>query len=159
MRLFRIALVPAALLLALVLSAPAAPRFTDVTAASGIKIAENTGVGGTNPHGVAVEDFNGDGLLDIIVVTFGKPHVLYYRNRVNLRFADVTRGSGLDNFEGEGTGAAVADFDNDGILDVYLTSLRKGASRLYKGKGDGTFVDVSAKAGVLVQIARSCAWC
>ncbi len=158
MRLVRIVLLIAPLL-ALAVSATAAPRFTDVTAASGIKIADNTGVGGTNPHGVAVEDFNGDGLFDIIIVTFGKPHVRYFRNRGNLRFEDVTRGSGLENFEGEGTGAAVADFDRDGILDIYLTSLRKGASRLYKGKGDGTFVDVSAKAGVLVQTARSCAWC
>lgn len=147
-----------ALLLTAVPSAAPKPRFTDVTAAAGLKIAANTGVGGTNPHGVAIADFNGDGLLDILIVTFGKPHVRYFKNLGNLRFADVTRGSGLESFEGEGTGAAVADFDNDGIPDVYLTSLRKGASRLYKGKGDGTFTDVSARAGVLVQTARSCAW-
>lgn len=135
------------------------PRFTDVTAASGIAIAANTGVGGTNPHAVAVADFDGDGLPDILITTFGAPHVRYFRNLGNLRFKDVTKGSGLESFAGEGTGAAVADFDRDGKLDVYLTSLRQGASRLFKGKGDGTFIDVSERAGVLLKTpARSCAW-
>lgn len=135
------------------------PRFTDVTAVSGLKIAANTGVGGTNPHAVAVEDFDGDGKFDIIVPTFGKPHIRYFRNLGGLRFADVTNDSGLQTFEGDGTGIAVADFDRDGKLDVYITSLRKGASRLYRGKGDGTFTDVSKQAGVLLpNAARSCAW-
>jgi len=140
--------------------AVAQTRFTDVSKDSGLKIAANTGVGGTNPHAVAVEDFDGDGLPDIIILTFGKPHLYYFRNLGHLRFRDVTRDSGLESFEGDGTGIAVADFDRDGHLDVYVTSLRKGASRLYRGKGDGTFVDVSERAGVLVKgAARSCAWC
>src|SRR5450755_3711338 len=82
---------------------PTKPRFTDVTAASGLFIAANTGVGGTNPHAVAVEDFNGDGLPDIIIPTFGKPHVRYFKNLGKLKFKDVTKGSGLEVFEGDGT--------------------------------------------------------
>jgi hypothetical protein len=120
-----------------------------VTAASGLTIARNTGVGGTNSHAVSVKDFDGDGQLDILITTFGAPHVRYFRNRGNLRFADVTRGSGLESFQGERSGAAVADFDRDGKPDVYLTSLRNGASRLYKNNGDGTFTDVTDKAGAL----------
>ncbi|MBI2803922.1 MAG: CRTAC1 family protein [Planctomycetes bacterium] len=136
------------------------PRFTDVTAASGLFIAKNTSVGGTNPHAVAVEDFDGDGLPDIIIPTFGKPHVRYFKNLGKLKFKDVTPNSGLESFAGDGTGVAVADFDRDGKLDIYMTSLRKGASRLFKGKGDGTFIDISEKAGVLLKTpARSCAWC
>src|SRR2546429_6780367 len=109
------------------------PRFTDVTAASGITIAADTGVGGTTPHAVAVEDFDGDGLFDIIIPTFGAPHIRYFRNLGNLKFKDVTQRSGLETFQGDGTGIAVADFDRDGKHDVYITSPRKGGSRRYRG--------------------------
>ncbi len=135
------------------------PRFTDVSAGSGLKIADKTGVGGTNPHAVAVEDFDRDGLPDVVILTFGKPHVYYFKNLGKMKFEDRTKGSGLEGFEGAGTGAAIADFNRDGHLDLYVTSLRGGASRLFQGKGDGSFLDVSEKAGVLVKgAARSCAW-
>ena len=135
------------------------PRMVDVTRQTGIKIAENTGVGGTNPHGVAVEDFDGDGNLDLLITTFNAPHVRAFRNVGKFRFTDATKGSGLESFRGAGAGAAVADFDRDGKLDVYLTSLRGGASRLFKGKGDGRFADVSRETGTLHEPpARSCAW-
>jgi hypothetical protein len=156
MRFLFLALIPLATLLP---AQEPKTHFTDVTPATGIHIADKTGVGGTNPHAVAVEDFDGDGKFDIVIPTFGKPHIRYFRNQGNLRFTDVTKGSGLENFEGDGTGIAAGDFDRDGKLDLYITSLRKGASRLYHGKGDGTFTDVSQKAGVLVETpARSCAW-
>jgi len=135
-------------------------RFTDVTAASNIKVRDPNmvRVSAPNPHAVAVEDFDGDGQLDIIIASFGEPFLHYYRNTGNLRFMDVTRESGFESFRGAGTGAAVADFDHDGKLDIYLSSLRQGSSRLYRGSGGGKFADVSDKAGVLVESARSCAF-
>jgi len=135
------------------------PRMVDVTRQTGIRIAERMGPGGTNPHAAAVEDFDGDGDFDLLITTFGAPHVRYFRNAGRLRFTDVTKGSGLEGFRGAGSGAVAADFDRDGKLDVYLSSARGGASRLYKGKGDGRFVDVSDKTGTLHEgPARSCAW-
>jgi FG-GAP-like repeat len=56
--------------------------------------------------------------------------------------------SGLESFEGQGTGAAVADFGRDGKLDIYLTSVSGGASRLYHNNGDGTFTNIARQAGV-----------
>src|SRR4051794_7776943 len=93
--------------------ASAQKRFTDVTAASGLQI-----VKGCKPHGVAVADFDGDGRLDILLVTFDAPHVQLWKNLGDLRFKDVTKGSGLESFKGAGSGVAVADFDRDGKLDV-----------------------------------------
>jgi hypothetical protein len=88
----------------------------------------------------------------------------------NLRFVDMTKESGLETFDGWGTGAAVADFDRDGKLDVYLTSLEfepknQGVSpvgkesRLYRGLGNGKFVDVSKRSGTLLKHpGRCCSW-
>jgi hypothetical protein len=76
----------------------------------------------------------------------------------------------LESFQGWGTGAAVADFDRDGILDVYLTSVEFDRdkrdvtpagkeSRLYKGLGEGKFKDVSRQSGTLLtRPGRCCAW-
>ncbi len=152
-----------------------ASLFTDVTAACGIKVNVEKRPGqpqyGTQrPHGVAVEDFDGDGLHDILLVCFGEPFVQLFRNTGGLKFVDITKGSGLEVFKGWGTGAAVGDFNRDGKLDVYLTSVawepknraksKPGwESRLFEGRGGGKFVAVSAKAGVLLdRPGRCCAW-
>ncbi len=135
-------------------SGVARPRFVDVTAGSGLQIVKDS-----KPHAVAVADFDGDGLPDILVGTFDKPCVQLYRNLGKLRFEDVTKGSGLEAFQGTCSGAAVGDFDRDGKLDVYLTSVRGEPSRLLRGKGGFSFEDVSARSGTLLKApARSCAW-
>src|SRR5439155_12321881 len=60
-------------------------------------------------------------------------------------FTDVTPGSGLD-VELYGIGGGAGDFDNDGLVDVYITAL--GDTRLFRNVGGGRFVDVTKKAGI-----------
>jgi enediyne biosynthesis protein E4 len=115
--------------------------------------------------GVALLDYNNDGLLDIFLVNSGKltspmqtpenfsRHDPVYWNRLFRQnrdgsFTDVTAAAGLSN-AGDGNygmGVAVGDYDNDGYPDLYVTSYGKNV--LYHNNGDGTFTDVTAKAGV-----------
>jgi hypothetical protein len=115
--------------------------------------------------GVALLDYNNDGLLDIFLVNSGKltspmqtpenfsRHEPLYWNRLFRQnrdgsFTDVTAAAGLSN-AGDGNygmGVAVGDYDNDGYADLYVTSY--GKNILYHNNGDGTFTDVTAKAGV-----------
>ncbi len=119
----------------------------------------------TMPGGVALLDYNNDGLLDIFLVNGGRitspmpspedfdRHDPKYWNRLYRQnkdgsFTDVTERAGLNN-AGDGNygmGVAVGDYDNDGYPDLYVTSY--GKNILYHNNGDGTFTDVTAKAGV-----------
>src|SRR6202166_4809446 len=119
----------------------------------------------TMPGGAALFDYNNDGLLYIFLVNGGRIteglHVpenfersnprywnrLYRQNRDG-SFTDVTRAAGLANAGNDnyGMGVAVGDYDNDGYPDLYVTSY--GKNILYHNNGDGTFTDVTAKAGV-----------
>lgn len=110
--------------------------------------------------GVAFIDFDNDGLLDIFftngaringAATPAKRDPKYwnrlYRNQGNGKFLDVTERAGLAGAEtGFAMGVAVGDFDNDGWQDLYVTSY--GANTLYRNRGNGTFENVTAKAGV-----------
>jgi hypothetical protein len=119
----------------------------------------------TMPGGVALLDYNNDGLLDVFFVNGGRVsspmkspdnferHDPKYWNRLYRQnkdgsFTDVTEPAGLAN-TGDGNygmGVAVGDYDNDGYPDLYVTSY--GNNILYHNNGDGTFTDVTAKAGV-----------
>ena len=119
----------------------------------------------TMPGGVALLDYNNDGLLDIFVVNGGRVtnpmgmpenfdrHDPKYWNRLYRQnkdgsFTDVTEQAGLAH-AGDGNygmGVAVGDYDNDGYPDIYVTNY--GKNILYHNNGDGTFSDVTAKAGV-----------
>lgn len=154
-------------------AAPAPPqpgiRFTDITAASGVRFMHNSGRAGkkylpeTMGSGVALFDADGDGWLDILLINGrdwqpGKRKSLpaLYRNNHNGTFTDITRGSGLD-IETYGLGVAVADYDNDGREDVYITSL--DGDRLFHNEGGGRFKDVTAAAGIRnANFGTSAAW-
>lgn len=114
--------------------------------------------------GVALLDFDNDGDLDIFFTNGArfddpmppgkkpdKSERAYfnrlYRNDGGWKFTDVTEKAGLSGAgTGYGMGVAVGDFDNDGFPDIYLTNY--GSNVLYRNRGDGTFEDVTAKAGV-----------
>jgi hypothetical protein len=115
--------------------------------------------------GVALLDYNHDGLLDIFLVNSGHlanpvtlPESFDRRNPANWNrlyrqnrdgsFTDVTVAAGLSNAgdANYGMGVAVGDYDNDGYPDLYVTSY--GRNILYHNNGNGTFTDVTAQAGV-----------
>jgi len=109
----------------------------------------------TNGSGIGLIDYDNDGWLDIYVVngsTFdaldGKetpPHAALFHNNHDGTFTDVAAQAGVTN-DRWGIGVAIADYDNDGWPDIYVTNW--GKNRLYHNNRDGTFTDVAGKAGV-----------
>jgi hypothetical protein len=154
------------------LSAPAAAirseatvptvAFKDVTLTAGIRFVHNNGAYGdkllpeTMGSGVAFVDFDNDNAQDLLFVnsTFWPwhkpsdqpaPTLVLYHNDGKGRFEDVTAGSGLD-VSLYGMGAAVGDYDNDGLPDLFITGV--GGSHLFHNQGSGKFQEVTLSAGV-----------
>ena len=133
----------------------AAPAlFADVTAKAGITFAHTSGATAekhmveTFGSGVAWIDYDNDGFVDLYFVSGapGSSNVLYH-NSGKGTFEDVTRRSGAAAVTSAyKTGVAVGDYDNDGDPDLYVTAL--GPNILLRNNGDGTFADVTARAGV-----------
>jgi len=108
----------------------------------------------TTGAGCAFLDYDNDGWMDIYLVNSGRcdfydpqpplRNALYKNNRDGT-FTEVTEQAGVAA-GGYGMGAAVGDYDGDGLPDLYLTQY--GRSILYHNNGDGTFTDVTAKAGL-----------
>jgi hypothetical protein len=102
--------------------------------------------------GVAVGDFDGDGHEDMYLCNQLGYNALF-RNKGDGTFEDVTRKAGVALGDRVCVAATFADYDNDGHQDLYVTSTR-GGNILFHNRGDGTFEDVTAKAG-LALVAHS----
>jgi predicted NUDIX family NTP pyrophosphohydrolase len=105
--------------------------------------------------GVAFCDYDNDGWADIFMVNSGvcdfyQPKTplrnALYKNNRNGTFTDVTDAAGVAGGHDFGMGCAVADYDNDGFPDILVTAY--GRCTLYHNNGNGTFTDVTEKAGV-----------
>ena len=155
-----------------ILGAQAGPdiQFTDITRSARIDFAHNNGARGekylpeTMGSGCAFIDYDGDGWPDIFLVNgrnwpgdrASRSTPKLYRNNKNGTFTDVTRAAGLA-VEFYGLGAAVADYDNDGDEDLFVSAL--GANYLFANDG-GTFTDVTRAAGLSgpEEFSTSAAW-
>jgi hypothetical protein len=116
--------------------------------------------------GIGLIDCDNDGKLDIIVVNGsnvdryrkqgGDPMVTLYHQDADLKFSDITKQAGLTR-KGWGMGVAVADYDNDGLPDIYVTGYNGNA--LYHNLGNCRFEDVTEKARVFVGgLSLGAAW-
>ncbi len=130
--------------------------------------------------GVAVGDYDNDGFADLFVTSYGR-NILYHNNGDGT-FSDVTEKAGVAG-GGWSVSAGFFDFDNDGHLDLFVTRYMDwdmarskacgGAGELtvaptefpattnllYRNRGDGTFEDVSEKAGIAAQKGRALGVC
>ena len=141
--------------------AVAQPIFSDVTGEAGITWRHFNGYSPdrylieTMGGGVGMFDFDNDSWLDIFLLNGGetprgksdKPlRNALYRNLGNGKFVDVAADAGVSQVKHYGMGVAIADFDNDGHQDIFITGFPN--STLYHNNGNGTFTDVTADAGL-----------
>ena len=140
------------------------PQFEDVAQKAGLTVAHISSpdkkyIVESMSGGVGLIDCDNDGRLDIITVNGstvqryregGDPMITLYHQESDpkseeIKFTDITKSAGLTR-KGWGMGVAVADYDNDGLQDIYVTGY--GGNALYHNLGDCKFEDVTDKAGV-----------
>jgi hypothetical protein len=139
--------------------AQSAPVFEDVAAKAGLTVPhisspEKKYILESMSGGVGFIDCDGDGKLDIVTVNGsnveryrkgGDPLITLYHQDANLHFTDITKSAGLTH-KGFGMGVAVADYDNDGRPDIFVTGF--DGNVLYRNLGGCKFEDVTAKVGL-----------
>ena len=152
----------AAACLALSAAAPPSPiRFEEIAAKAGLQFQLHNGAAGgfhqieLMPGGVAAFDFDNDGCTDLYFTNGAAIPSLkksgpefynrLYRNRCDGTFADVTGKAGVAG-EGYSMAVATADFDNDGLPDIFVAGVNRNI--LYRNLGGGRFADVTAQAGL-----------
>ena len=135
------------------------PVFEDIAAKAGLTVPhistpDKKYIAESMSGGVGFIDCDGDGKLDILTVNGsnvqryragGDPLITLYHQDANLHFTDITKQAGLTR-KGLGMGVAVADYDNDGKPDIFVTGF--GANVLYRNLGGCKFEDVTEKAGL-----------
>jgi hypothetical protein len=99
-----------------------------------------------NGSGIAAGDFDGDGRCDLFFCGLDAPNVLY-RNLGDFRFEDVTSRAGVACGDQASTGAAFADVDGDGDLDLLVNGVSRG-TRLFLNDGNGRFHEATDEAGL-----------
>jgi hypothetical protein len=119
--------------------------FTDITLAAGVFSHAGKGLG------IAFGDYNNDGWSDIYVANDSVANFLY-RNLGNSTFSEVGLSAGVavdeNGLPKAGMGTDWGDFDNDGLLDIYVTNLNSQTNTLYRNNGGGLFTDVTWQAGL-----------
>jgi Flp pilus assembly protein TadD len=118
--------------------------FLDVTKEAGLE-------GVTTSRGVAAGDYNGDSFMDLLVTSGTKPGVTLFRNQGDGSFTRDTSFERLVRKRDplQAWGAAIIDYNNDGYLDiVVVTGAPTGGVLLYRNRGDGSFMEVTADVGL-----------
>jgi hypothetical protein len=135
------------------------PHFQDVAKQAGLTVShistpDKKYIVESMSGGAGLIDCDNDGKLDIITVNGstidryrqgGDPMITLYHQDADFKFTDITKSTGLTH-KGWGMGVAVADYDNDGLPDIYVTGY--GGNALYHNLGNCRFEDVTDKAGV-----------
>lgn len=146
-------------MIAICATAPIRVRLIDIGATSGLTLSNTSGgtekkayILETTGNGVAILDYDGDGLNDIFIVNGttlagqgqGPPRTSQlYHNEGHGKFTEVSRDAGF-TLEGWGQGVCVGDYNNDGKPDLLVTYY--GYNRLYKNLGKGKFQDATSEA-------------
>jgi len=128
--------------------------FTDITATAVNRPEDN------HTEGAGWGDYNGDGWVDLYLANYEKPRSraiklgigtrdVLWRNNRDGTFTDVTKEAGLETLEPmNGRGVNWGDYNNDGLLDIFVSNYRLDPNFLWRNNGNGTFTNVAQEQGV-----------